>query len=74
MAVEAQLCPQCGATVQFGELQTEVVCSYCGATVDKTLLQSIQRVNDVSELPFEGQEKLNRLILDGRRKDAVYSG
>jgi hypothetical protein len=35
MAVEAQMCPQCGAAVQFGEGQTEVVCSHCGTTVVK---------------------------------------
>jgi hypothetical protein len=35
MAVEAQLCPQCGAAIQFGEGQTEVVCSHCGTTVVK---------------------------------------
>ena len=33
MAVEAQVCPQCGAAVQFGAGQTEVVCSHCGTTV-----------------------------------------
>ena len=38
MTVEAQLCPQGGATLQFAEMQTEVVCSYCGATVDKALV------------------------------------
>src|SRR6266851_228358 len=35
MAVEAQLCPQCGAAVQFGAGQTEVVCAHCGTTVLK---------------------------------------
>src|SRR5579859_4667116 len=33
MAVEAQLCPQCGAAVQFPAGQTEVVCAHCGTTV-----------------------------------------
>ncbi len=33
MAVEAQVCPQCGATIQFGPGQTQVVCGHCGTTV-----------------------------------------
>ena len=33
MAVEAQLCPQCGSAIQFAKGQTEVICAYCGATV-----------------------------------------
>jgi len=37
MAVEAQLCPQCGAAIQFGDGQTEVVCSHCGTTVVKAV-------------------------------------
>jgi hypothetical protein len=35
MAVEAQLCPQCGGTIHFSALQTELVCPYCGTTVVK---------------------------------------
>ena len=35
MAVEAQLCPQCGGAIQFSALQTERVCPYCGTTVVK---------------------------------------
>ena len=33
MAVEAQVCPQCGAAVQFAAGQSEVVCGPCGTTV-----------------------------------------
>ena len=36
MAVEAQVCPQCGAAVQFAPGQTEVICGHCGTTVAKT--------------------------------------
>ena len=35
MAVEAQLCPQCGGAIHFSALQTEMVCPYCGTTVVK---------------------------------------
>ncbi len=35
MAVEAQLCPQCGGAIHFSALQTELVCPYCGTTVVK---------------------------------------
>ena len=35
MTVEAELCPQCGAAVQFAVGQTELVCSHCGTTVVK---------------------------------------
>ena len=33
MVVEAQMCPMCGAAIKFAEGQTEVVCTYCSATV-----------------------------------------
>jgi len=33
MALEAQVCPQCGADLQFPEGQPQVVCSHCGTTV-----------------------------------------
>jgi len=33
MAVEAQLCPQCGAAIQFGPAQTQVACGHCGTMV-----------------------------------------
>jgi uncharacterized Zn finger protein (UPF0148 family) len=36
MAVVAQVCPKCGAAIQFNEGQDEVVCTYCGTTVVKT--------------------------------------
>jgi len=36
MAVEAQVCPQCGSAIHFEEGQTEVVCAYCGTTVVKS--------------------------------------
>jgi hypothetical protein len=35
MAVEAQLCPQCGGAIHFAASQTELVCPYCGTTVVK---------------------------------------
>jgi len=42
MAVEAQLCPQCGAAIQFIEKRTEAVCAYCGTTVVSSTVLSIQ--------------------------------
>src|SRR5262245_12874548 len=36
MSVEAQVCPQCGAAVQFAVGQSQVVCGHCGTTVVKT--------------------------------------
>src|SRR5262245_40904810 len=33
MVVEAQLCPQCGAAIQFADGQDKIVCAYCGTTV-----------------------------------------
>src|SRR5712691_11067327 len=51
MAVEAQVCPQCGAAVQFGEGQTEVVCSHCGTTVVKAAAPGATSV--VKELEAE---------------------
>jgi len=44
MAVEAQLCPQCGAAVQFGDGQTQVVCSHCGTTVARLAAASAPSV------------------------------
>jgi len=35
MAVEAELCPQCGGSIQFPANQMQVICSFCGTTVDK---------------------------------------
>lgn len=43
MAVEAQLCPQCGTAIQFGAGQTEVVCAYCGTTVIKPAATSVAK-------------------------------
>ena len=33
MVVESQLCPQCGAAIQFVDGQTKIICAYCGTTV-----------------------------------------
>jgi DNA-directed RNA polymerase subunit RPC12/RpoP len=41
MAVEAQMCPQCGATIRFIEGQTDLVCVYCGTTVVKSGVPSL---------------------------------
>ena len=44
MAVEAQVCPQCGAAVQFAPAQTEVVCGHCGTTVVKAAAPGVTSV------------------------------
>jgi ribosomal protein S27E len=36
MAVESQLCPQCGSAIKFAEGQSETVCTSCGTVVAKT--------------------------------------
>jgi uncharacterized Zn finger protein (UPF0148 family) len=60
MAVEAQLCPQCGAAVQFGENQTEVVCSHCGTTVVKLAAQGATSVEKELEAEKLVQETVGR--------------
>jgi transcription initiation factor TFIIIB Brf1 subunit/transcription initiation factor TFIIB len=67
MTVEAQLCPQCGATIQFVEGRTEVVCVYCGTTVVKSAVPSaVEKELAEEELIQEtvGQEK--KLNVHGR--------
>jgi hypothetical protein len=73
MAVEAQLCPQCGANVTFVDLQTEAVCPYCGTTVSHAQAAAavVRPVNNVDELSAEDKTRLKQLALDGRRPDAL---
>lgn len=68
MAVEAQLCPQCGAAVQFGEGQTEVVCSHCGTTVVKAAAHAASGTSVEKELEAE---KLVQATV--RREDKLHS-
>jgi hypothetical protein len=67
MTVEAQLCPQCGAAIQFVDGQTEGVCVYCGATMVKSAVPSaVEKELADEELVQEtvGQEK--KLNVHGR--------
>jgi ribosomal protein S27E len=69
MAVEAQLCPQCGAAVQFGEGQTEVVCSHCGTAVVKPAAQgetSVEKELAAEKLVQETVGREKKLHAHGR--------
>jgi|SRR5579859_649303 len=73
MAVEAQVCPQCGAAVQFGEGQTEVVCSHCGTTVVKAAAAasaggapSVEQEREAEKLVQETARREERLQSHGR--------
>lgn len=65
MVVEAQLCPQCGAAIQFVDGQAKMICAYCGTTVVKLAAPSAQSQASIEkELAAEklvqetvGQEK-----------------
>jgi len=69
MAVEAQLCPQCGAAIQFGEGQTEVVCSHCGTTVVKAAAPgatSVEKELEAEKLVQETVRREKKLHAHGR--------
>jgi len=60
MAVEAQLCPQCGGSIHFSALQTELVCPYCGTTVVKPAAPPL----DGPPTSFEADARRNELIAE----------
>ena len=69
MAVEAQLCPQCGAAVQFGVGQTEIVCTHCGTTVVKAAAPgaaSVEKELHAEQLIQETVGREKRLHAHGR--------
>lgn len=70
MAVEAQVCPRCGAALQFSEGQAEGVCTYCGATVVKSTASaaaaSVEKEIEAERLIQETVEREKRLHGDGR--------
>jgi hypothetical protein len=69
MAVEAQVCPQCGAAVQFGEGQTEVVCSHCSTTVVKAAAPgatSVEKELEAEKLVQETVRREKKLHSHGR--------
>jgi ribosomal protein S27E len=69
MAVEAQLCPQCGGAIQFVEGQTEVVCAYCGTTVVRPSASggtSVEKEVAAEKLVQETVERERRLYSNGR--------
>ena len=71
MAVEAQMCPKCGAAIQFIQGQAEVVCAYCGATVVRSTasavgVASVEKEIEAEKLIQETVERERRLDSDGR--------
>jgi ribosomal protein S27E len=60
MALEAQLCPQCGSAIQFVEGQTEVVCAYCGMTVVRPSVSGGTSVEKEIEAEKQVQETVER--------------
>ena len=58
MAVEAQLCPQCGASIQFPASQTEMVCPFCGTTV----VRPAAPPPAAAKTPYDDDAKRNQLI------------
>ena len=69
MAVEAQVCPQCGSAIHFKNGQTTVVCDYCGTTVVRSSASSdISLTKEVAEekLIHETVDLETRLYSDGR--------
>jgi DNA-directed RNA polymerase subunit RPC12/RpoP len=70
MAVVAQVCPKCGAAIQFNEGQDEVVCTYCGAMVVKstdssTGVASLEKEVEADKLSRETIERQERLSNKG---------
>ena len=60
MAVEAQVCPQCGSAVHFKKGQTSVICSYCGTTVTLSATSDVSLKKEMEEegtLVVSGEEK-----------------
>lgn len=71
MAVEAQVCPKCGASIQFIVGRAETVCAYCGATVVRTTdspvgVASVEKEVEAEKLIQETVERERRLHSDGR--------
>ena len=71
MAIEAQVCPKCGAAIQFSEGQAEVVCAYCGATMVKSAASavgaaSVEKEIEAEKLIQETVEHEKRLYNQGR--------
>lgn len=70
MAVEAQLCPQCGAAIQFVEGQAEVVCAYCGMIVVRPAAPSAQ--SEASVKKELAAEKLVQETVEQEKKLHAY--
>jgi ribosomal protein S27E len=69
MAVEAQLCPQCGSAIHFAEGQTEVVCAYCGTTVVRSSASGstpVEKEIEAEKLIQETVERERQLNSAGR--------
>ena len=58
MAVEAQVCPQCGSALDFKKGQASVVCDYCGTTVTRSAPSAVLLKKEIEE------EKIVQEIID----------
>jgi ribosomal protein S27AE len=77
MAVEAQLCPQCGGSIQFALYQSQVICPYCGTTVDKIQPKAdgeslaLPRAPSLSDLTTNKLTQLMQMAFEGQRTYAL---
>ena len=56
MAAAAELCPQCGASIQFAAYQTQVICPYCGTPVPGMRQESIDMDEALRSLHLDGPD------------------
>lgn len=67
MAVEATLCPQCGAAIRLAAGQTEGVCAHCGTPVVRpTALSSIEKEQAAEQLVQATITQEKQLFAHGR--------
>jgi hypothetical protein len=66
MAVEAQVCPQCGAPIQFAAGQSELVCPHCGTTVRRPAEPSLAEKIEQQKLVQATMQLKMRLHSGGR--------
>jgi len=73
MAVEAQVCPQCGSAIHFKKEQSEAVCAYCGTAVVKSSVpggSSLAKEMAEEKLIQETIDRETRLHSAGRQATA----
>jgi uncharacterized Zn finger protein (UPF0148 family) len=68
MAVEAQVCPQCGSAIHFKQGQASIVCDYCGTTVTRSTRSDVSLKKEIEEekIVQEIIEREARLYTDGQ--------